>query len=395
MISIIVPVYNAEQFLQNCIESILKQTCTDFELICVDNGSTDGSLMILQSYAKKDDRIRVIAQTDLGPFVARKVGAEMAKGDYVSFVDADDWIALDMYENLVELKETFNCDMVCSGLYRAIGDNVTKDGNTILEGFYNEEQLRGKVWPYMLCDGRFFKMGVRPNLVGKLVRRDLFLEACKDAPTNVVNGEDLMVTYLCLLSAKRVYLSDGAWYFYRQHPDSISQRLSNDKEKQSARELFRFLKEQFNRHELSDKLIIQLQYFMAHLLVQRELESFDETIGELRAFGGISNCETIALYAAGRFGKQVNAYLNKYGYKVIWVDKQALEYQKQGLNVGEVGMLQNVKFEKLLVGVIDEEMAASIVKELQSQGIDGNIIKCLDVGYITSNDMMQKLGLVD
>ena len=92
MISIIVPVYNAEKYLNRCIDSILKQTFTDLEIILVDDGSTDDSLKICEEYQKQDDRIIVIHKDNGGSTSARKAGVRIAKGAYIAFVDSDDWI---------------------------------------------------------------------------------------------------------------------------------------------------------------------------------------------------------------------------------------------------------------------------------------------------------------
>nr|MCR4662874.1 glycosyltransferase [Endomicrobiaceae bacterium] len=91
-VSVIVPVYNVEQYLRQCLDSIINQTFKDFECICVNDGSTDNSLTILQEYSKKDNRIKIINQKNSGSSVSRNNGIKQALGQYVSFVDADDWI---------------------------------------------------------------------------------------------------------------------------------------------------------------------------------------------------------------------------------------------------------------------------------------------------------------
>ena len=98
LISIIVPVYNVEKYLERCLDSILSQTFSDFELILVNDGSTDHSLEICRSYAEKDERILLIDQENRGLSAARNAGIAVAKGEYLGFVDSDDYIAQNMYE---------------------------------------------------------------------------------------------------------------------------------------------------------------------------------------------------------------------------------------------------------------------------------------------------------
>ena len=115
MISVIVPVYNTEQYLPRCIESILSQSFTDFELLLIDDGSTDGSGAICDEYAKKDYRIRVFHQENQGSAASRQFGFEKAKGLYITSVDSDDWVESQYLESLVNI-----ADNDCSDLCRKI-----------------------------------------------------------------------------------------------------------------------------------------------------------------------------------------------------------------------------------------------------------------------------------
>ena len=112
IISVIVPVYNVEKYLSQCLDSILAQTFKDFECICVNDGSTDGSLDILQEYAKKDDRIKIIIQENKGLSAARNVGIREAIGQYISFVDSDDWVDKNYLQILYRTIENTNSEVV-------------------------------------------------------------------------------------------------------------------------------------------------------------------------------------------------------------------------------------------------------------------------------------------
>ena len=118
-LSIIVPMYNAENTVSECIESILNQEFREYELILVDDGSIDDTLKICKTYAEKDQRIIIVPlEKNMGLINARKTGVEIAKAEYIGIVDSDDWIQHDMYSNLMNIQKENNCDLISSGIYR-------------------------------------------------------------------------------------------------------------------------------------------------------------------------------------------------------------------------------------------------------------------------------------
>ena len=111
-VSIIVPVYNAEEFLEDCIKSIIYQSLEDIEVICINDGSSDNSLGILNNFQEKDNRIKIFSQENSGPAAARNLGLEKSSGEYILFVDGDDWIEPDMCEKLYEHAIHNNSDLI-------------------------------------------------------------------------------------------------------------------------------------------------------------------------------------------------------------------------------------------------------------------------------------------
>ncbi|MBR3148449.1 MAG: glycosyltransferase [Alphaproteobacteria bacterium] len=126
-VSVIIPVYNTEKYLSRCLDSIVNQTYKDLEIICINDGSTDDSLKILKEYAKKDKRIKIITQKNQGLSVTRNVGLENITGQYISFIDSDDYVDLDYYECLVNLMEKNNADVVMCGMRIVDNDVVSKN----------------------------------------------------------------------------------------------------------------------------------------------------------------------------------------------------------------------------------------------------------------------------
>lgn len=138
-VSIIVPVYNVEKYLARCLDSLVTQTLEDIEIICVNDGSTDNSADILAKYAEKDDRITVITQSNLGISVARNNGISVATGEFIGFVDSDDFIVEDYYERLYNAVKKYNADIACASIVR---ENEKKQ-KYLLE--YKEEKIAESV----------------------------------------------------------------------------------------------------------------------------------------------------------------------------------------------------------------------------------------------------------
>ena len=117
-ISVIVPVYNVETYLRECLDSLINQTFQELELICVNDGSTDSSLEILEEYASKDSRIKIINQTNQGLSAVRNNGLKLATGEFIAFIDSDDWVDLDYFEKLYSVATKNNCDIAAATIVR-------------------------------------------------------------------------------------------------------------------------------------------------------------------------------------------------------------------------------------------------------------------------------------
>ena len=170
-ISIIVPVYNVEKYLTRCIDSILNQTFTDFELILVDDGSTDKSGVICDKYSKIDSRIKVIHSKNEGAAQARNYGLDIAKGKFIGFVDSDDYINRDMYQILYENINKYNCDICVCG-HQSFQDKVKvafEDSKEEIIEFDNKLALKNYFLDYEDSERVMYTI-----IWDKLYRRELF-----------------------------------------------------------------------------------------------------------------------------------------------------------------------------------------------------------------------------
>ena len=210
-ISIIVPVYKVEMYIHKCIDSVLAQTFTDFELILVDDGSPDNCGRICDEYAKKDSRIVVIHKENGGQSSARNVGLDIAKGDYVGFVDSDDWIEPDMYEILYNVCTEHDCDIANCSSTIYFKDRTIVNGGHPLTIHDRQEAMK------TMLEGKLYD----ECLWTKLIKRNLLEDI------RIPNGimyEDTAFTYKFMHRAKRVGCIGVAKYNYIKRDDSTMDR---------------------------------------------------------------------------------------------------------------------------------------------------------------------------
>jgi len=204
-ISIVVPVYNAEAFIERCVESILKQTYHDFELILVDDGSKDASLAICRKLQQKDNRIQVFTKSNGGPSSARKLGVEKATGNYIFFVDSDDTIPNDALENLLSKNKNQSLDIIQGARKFVPADK--SEGH--ISNFINEEIIDSSTYVKYLFQGY-----VNIGPVATLYKRKLFGPETYDLPDDVRVGEDFYMNVCLGLQAGKIGLFNDLTYNY-------------------------------------------------------------------------------------------------------------------------------------------------------------------------------------
>ena len=233
-LSIIIPVYNVQAFLPCCIDSVLAQEWTDYELILVDDGSTDNSAAICDTYAGKHDFIHCHHQPNGGHTSARQRGLTQAKGQYVTFVDSDDWIDRSMYQLMCSAAQKTGADMVCCNYTAVTPEKEISCCSPFQSGLYDKARLEEQSYPNMIYYGDFFTYGIAPSLCNKLFRRSLAEKHLFQVPLSLKIGEDGLVSYICLLESSSVYFLDETLYYYRSISSSLthymdSKRLSENR----------------------------------------------------------------------------------------------------------------------------------------------------------------------
>ena len=217
-VSVIVPVYNAEKYLAECVESILNQTIQDLELILVDDGSTDSSPAMCDAFAQQDSRVKVIHKPNGRASSARNAGMRAAMGEYIAFVDSDDWIDPDMYEKmLAQGADVCLCDYV-----RFLGDSQYPFTQANVQGgFYDRDQMILHIFPHLVIDGVEYPITI--SNWAMLIKRSIVTENKLSYREDILVSEDAPFGSEVLYCANSfAYLKDSYFYHYRMTEGSAS-----------------------------------------------------------------------------------------------------------------------------------------------------------------------------
>lgn len=212
LISIVVPVYNAEKYLKRCLDALVCQTLADIEILCVDDGSKDASLCILNEYAEKDGRVKVFTQTNSGPAKARNTALKNATGAYVMFCDADDWYQPNMCEEMSCFLEVNQADICCCGV-NIIDDDQLEQRIDNLEYYNNRYQELVDIDEKVIS---------KTNVVlwNKIFKKELIDKYTIDFPDGHECDDDCFyLKYMAV--AQKIYFTDLKLYNYFRHSDSI------------------------------------------------------------------------------------------------------------------------------------------------------------------------------
>ena len=236
-VSVIVPVYNTEKYLERCLDSLANQTLKEIEIIIVDDGSKDACALLCDEFSKKDSRIRVVHKKNGGLGFARNSGIEVATGEYVGFVDSDDYIEPSMYENLYGAAVRYQAELVLSGINFVGGNTFSQEGDYVSKNYFKQEKLFEKEEIKTLLLG---VVGALPNepddsRYGVSVCKNIFKRTLLGAgkveflSEREILSEDtlFMVDYIKALT--RAVGIPGAYYCYCRNDDSISKSYNSQR----------------------------------------------------------------------------------------------------------------------------------------------------------------------
>lgn len=223
MFSVIVPIYKVEKYLSQCIESILNQSYKDFELILVDDGSPDGCSSICDEYKTRDNRVKVVHKKNGGLVSARKAGLKIAQGEYICFVDGDDFVSHDMLETYGKEFCIHKVDVICTGYTSYYNENtVTEIYQPGSSKIYGKSELQKEIYVKMLSKEPFYSFYIIPTVWSKCFKRSIAETVYESVPDDITLGEDVAVTYPILLEANSISILNYTGYMYRQNMNSMT-----------------------------------------------------------------------------------------------------------------------------------------------------------------------------
>lgn len=221
LFSVVVPVYNVERFLPECLESIINQSFEDYELILIDDGSSDSSSQICDEYQKRDERIKVIHKTNEGVSIARQVGVATCSGKYVTFVDSDDWIDNDFLLSFYNVIKKHSPDIICCNYVDSTGKNYSLK---LPSGLYKKDKIISDIYPLLIHgDSCEYFPGM---LWAKVFKRELYrLYEVKDV--KIVMGEDGACVRPCVYNSNSMYILNKCLYTYRINTESVTRSVKS------------------------------------------------------------------------------------------------------------------------------------------------------------------------
>jgi glycosyltransferase involved in cell wall biosynthesis len=393
LVSIIIPIYGVELYLKQCIESVLSQTYQNLQIILVNDGSKDKCGEICDYYATKDTRIHIIHKQNEGLVNARKSGLAIAEGDYVTFVDGDDWVRENFIYNLVQPAIKYNTDFIIAGYIREFYGKEDKIIPKLPIGYYSKEDLVENILPNALYNGIFFQHGISTYVWNKLFKLTKLKHYLAIVDKNIVMGEDAALTYPYLFNCDNLYITDATDYLYRQRPNSIVKSVPNLKFEYSQLSLlFKHLKKHISKFihiDIEQQLKL---YFYAQILI-RSGGVINDDIKTI-PFSNIDTAKDIVIYSSGSFGQHLISSIQKLNfYNIIsWLDEDHVESQIFGLEVNSIDYILEIDFDLVLIASIDEKYTNSAVSKLKNLGISKDKISCFKFNLIQIEKAIIDIG---
>ena len=246
-VSIIIPVYNVEKYLEECLESVINQTLKEIEIICIDDGSTDKSPKILEEFSKKDSRIHIISKENEGQAIARNIGIKEAIGEYIGFIDSDDIIDKNMFKKLYENAHNNSLDIIMCKIttFDETNNKINED-----DWYYSLKCFNGfekKIFNHI--DTQKFTDEISVTPVNKLYKRDFLMENNLFFPENLI-FEDEVFFYDMYLSAKRISIYNENLYYYRINRLGSTVSLNTEKDFTDIIKVFQKIRKILEKNDL-------------------------------------------------------------------------------------------------------------------------------------------------
>ncbi len=381
LVSIIVPVYNSEKYLDECLNSLCNQTLKEIEIILVDDGSEDSCGIICEQWSEKDERIKVIHQSNQGQNAARKTGVLNANGKYIGFVDSDDWIEPEMYENLTN--NIGNNDMITSAIIRHGKDDVIVDEWVDLfdEGEYTTDD--SYFISNLVINSRYesgvVMGGVTNNLVNKMFIADKMKYVITKYDVHVRYEEDLLLWILYVINANKVRITHSKYYHYRSNMDSVTNNahdVLSDKAK-----LCGILRDVLKNDSKYSSLLSQYQrrclyYMYCNVNLVLGIESHLDFPKYIYPNSELIAGKKVVVFGAGNVGCAYWNYFNIFSICHVekWVDNKSNGQIINGVAIENPSVIIDVDYDFIICATIRESNAIEMKEQLIDMGVKKEII---------------------
>lgn len=400
-ISVVVPIYNVEDYLKKCIESIVNQSYRNIEIILVDDGSTDKSPEICDYYAEVDNRIYVIHKKNGGRVNARKAGTTVATGDYILNIDGDDWIEKDRIEDLV-IKGIMpvRADMIYMHGYVEEYENHSRSRfcNIVKEKTYYGEEIEKQI-PPLLCgiDNMLFVMQIVCSDWMWAIKRELLQEKQHFIDDRIGMSEDIIFVWVCLLSAEHVTVIKQSGYHYVQRDSSITHLIKDHGNRyiKDLNVLYHQLKQYIEKNSTYPKETMKIFYceMMNEVLLFHYELLLKKQTDYLYPFAKVKKGSRIVVYGAGKMGSGLMKYLvySKDYEVVLWVDQNVHQPSLPEFEISPVKEIRSVNYDYIVIAVVSAETSREIKENLIKIGISEERIAQIDPDVITEDALPDEI----
>ncbi len=373
LISIIVPIYNVGPYLNKCIASIMAQSYEHMQIILVNDGSTDNSGALCESFALSDTRIKVIHKENGGLVTARKAGLKYADGEYVGFVDGDDYIEPEMFGRLAEVLRREDLDFVHSGWMKNDSLDIYGISDT---GIF---ELGALDRSDLVCDcvlDTTSSRAVSPSIWSKLYKKDFIVDTYQEVPDGLDFGEDLVCLCLCMLKAEKYAVVPEAYYHYVTRESSITNANGLCRLEREYK-LYECLKGILKKYSVYYPVSGTLErFYMRSLLV--DIKRSLPVVCPVYQYPDMKNLygKKILLYGAGEVGRDyfVQFRCDMHCVLAAVVDRNFERCHLNFTNVIGIDEIASYKYDVIIIGVLYERTAEKIRKDLTAAGVSDSKI---------------------
>lgn len=369
LLTIVIPVYNGEEYIERCLNSIINQTYKNLDIIIVNDGSTDKTQEICEKYLERDNRIRLISHPNMGVAASRKKAVETAKGEYVSFVDSDDYIELDMFEILMPYMK--DVELVTSGY--SIGEKTYHD--MVEQGLYCGTDRMSQLYKEMVYSEKYAGFGVMGYLCMKIFRTDIARRIFANINEKLYIYEDMEFVFRYMLEINTCYITHICKYHYVMRSDSAIHKV-NKRYLSNLNEFYVILEDVFSKTEYKEILMCQLNRLMTELIEVSYscmgVAKKASRIYYINPFINKLNEKKIVIYGAGVVGRDYMELYKKTSklQVVLWVDNGWNHLKNENINVQPVSAIKEIDYDFILVAVMKEKTYEEIKCNLIEMGVD-------------------------